>query len=142
MTASPNSSSARGARRLACALLLAVTLPVGLGWRLAPLHLPPFAFKYGGSALWAMAVYWLIAMLRPGAAPRGLALNAGAVASAVELFKLFRSPLVDRFRATLAGKLLLGRYFTFGALVAYALAIALVAWLDARLGPGRAPRRG
>ena len=127
-------------RRLACVGLLAVTVPAGLVWRLAPLHLPQFAFKYGGSALWAMAVYWVIAGLLPQCSAKPLAALAAVVASGVELFKLVRWPAVDAFRGTLAGKLLLGRYFTFGAIVAYWLAIALVAAADVRFRPGRPAR--
>jgi hypothetical protein len=113
-----------------------ITVPLGLAWRLAPLHLPPFAFKYGGSALWAIAVYWTLAFFLPRHRPAALALFAALTALAVELFKLVRLDTVDRFRSTLAGKLLLGRYFTLGAIAAYWLAIALVASLDARFRPG------
>jgi hypothetical protein len=129
-------------RRLTCLILLAITLPVGLAWRLAPLHLPQFAFKYGGSALWAVAVYWVVALLLPRASVRTLALTAAMVALGVELLKLLYWPPLDHFRETLAGKLLLGRYFTLGAIVAYWLAIAVSAAFDARFHPGRstAPR--
>lgn len=105
-----------GSRRRACLVLLACTLPLGLAWRLAPLHLPPFAFKYGGSALWAVAVYWVVALLLPGRSMGRLAVTAALVALTVELAKLIYWPPLDRFRETLAGKLLLGRYFTFGAI--------------------------
>ncbi len=124
-------------RRLACLLLLSVTVPIGMAWRLAPLHLPPFAFKYGGSALWAVAVYWTVAIFLPRTSPVRLAFAAATVAVTVEIFKLVRSPGLDHFRETLAGKLLLGRYFTFGALAAYGLAITFVALLDAHFSPGR-----
>ena len=122
----------RGAtrRRLGCATALAVTLPAGLVWRLAPLHLPPFAFKYGGSALWAIAVYWTVALLLPHKRAAVLGALAAAMAAAVECFKLVRNPALDAFRETLAGKLLLGRYFTLGAIAAYWLAIAAMALLD------------
>lgn len=124
-------------RRLTCALLLAITVPVGLVWRFAPLHLPPFAFKYGGSVLWAAGVYWLIAVLLPERQPPFLAASAAAVSISVELFKLVRHPEIDRFRSTLPGKILIGRYFTFGALVAYLLAITMASSLDSRFRFGR-----
>ncbi len=133
----PSPDSATRARRLACALLLGATVPAGLVWRLAPLHFPPFAFKYGGSALWAMAVYWVVASLLPRRSSACLGLLAGTIALAVELFKRVHLPLLDRFRDTLGGKLLLGRYFTLGAIAAYWIAIAVVALLDARLRPAR-----
>ncbi len=122
-------------RRLACLGLLAATLPTGLAWRFAPLHLPPFAYKYGGSALWASAVYWLVASCRPLWRSAAVARTAATFSIAVECFKLVRAPALDHFRATLAGKVLLGRYFTFGAAAAYLLAIGSVFWLDQRFRP-------
>lgn len=130
-------SSSAARRRIACLLWLACTLPLGLAWRLAPLHLPPFAHKYGGSGLWAIAVYWLAAAVLPHWRTARLAVLAAVVAVSVECFKLVREPALDGFRTTLAGKLLLGRYFTLGAIVAYLLAIAVTAALDGFL---RAPR--
>ncbi len=117
-------------------MLLACTLPLGLAWRLAPLHLPPFAFKYGGSALWAVAIYWVTALLMPGRPPKQLAAIAALIAAGVEGGKLVYWLPLDRFRETFWGKLLLGRYFTFGAIAAYWLAIACVAWLEAIFRPG------
>jgi hypothetical protein len=120
-------------RRLVCLFCLVITIPVGIVWRMAPLHLPQFAFKFGGSALWAVAVYWAVALLLPHARVLRLRLTAAIVALAVELAKLIWWPPLDHFRETLAGKLLLGRYFTVGAIVAYWLAILAVGALDALL---------
>jgi hypothetical protein len=102
----------------------------GLIWRLAPLHLPFFFFKYGGSMLWAVALYWLIAAIFPRLAPRELALLAALAACAVEFSRLVHTPAFDAFRETLAGKLLLGRFFSLKNIAAYWLAIAFTAWLD------------
>lgn len=109
-----------------------MTVPLGLAWRLAPLHLPPFAFKYGGSALWAAAVYWTVGWLAPRWRPGRVALWAAAVSLDVELLKLVYWAPLDRFRETLAGKLLLGRYFSVGAIVAYWVAVAGMWVLDRR----------
>lgn len=117
-------------RRSIYALLLLVTIPLGLAWRMAPLGLSPFWFKYGGSALWAMALYWLIAMLLPRCHALGLACIAAVVAAGVEFSRLWHVPGVDAFRLTLAGRLLLGRYFSLKNIVAYWLAIAVAAMLD------------
>ena len=116
----------------AIALMLATTI-AGLIWRLAPLHLPFFFYKYGGSMLWAIAVYWLIAALLPRSTPPKLALLAALAAAAVEFSRLIHTPAFDAFRETLAGKLLLGRYFSLKNIAAYWLAIALTAWLDSRI---------
>jgi len=117
-------------RRLtALALMLATTL-AGLLWRLAPLHLPWFLYKYGGSMLWAAALYWLLAAILPGRKPHALALLAALAAAAVEFSRLLHTPAFDAFRLTLAGKLLLGRFFSLKNIAAYWLAIALTATLD------------
>ena len=71
-------------RRVTYAVLLLITIPVGLAWRMAPLGLSPFWFKYGGSALWAMALYWLIAVCLPRLSAVGLACLTAAVAAVVE----------------------------------------------------------
>jgi hypothetical protein len=57
-------------------------------------------------------------------------LVAGAIATAVEFFKLYHSPGMDAFRLTLPGMILLGRYFSVRDIVAYWVAIGLAAWID------------
>ena len=117
-------------RRATHAVLLLIAVSAGLAWRMVPLGLSPFWFKYGGSALWAMALYWLIAVCLPGLSAAGLACLAAAVAAVVEFSRLWRVPAVDAFRLTLAGRLLLGRYFSLKNIAAYWLAIAMAALLD------------
>jgi len=113
------------------ALLLAATA-AGLVWRMAPLHLPWFLYKYGGSMLWAAALYWLIAAILSRLAPIRIAMIAAVASAAVEFSRLWHTPGFDAFRLTLAGKLLLGRVFSFKNIAAYWLAITLTAWLDQR----------
>jgi hypothetical protein len=117
-------------RRALCLLVATLTIAAGLVWRLVPLGLPPFWFKYGGSALWAMAVYWVIAAARPNWRPTKVAAIACFVAAIVEFSRLLHTPAMDAFRITLAGKLLLGRFFSLWNIVAYWIAIAVAAVLD------------
>ena len=105
--------------------------------RMAPVGLPQPVTKYGGSALWALTIYWLITTLLSTMRIPFSAVVAGAIAMAVEFFKLYRSPGVDAFRATLAGTLLLGRYFSVRDIVAYWIAIGIGAWIDWRMRRGR-----
>ncbi len=110
------------------ALLLVATLVTGLLVRFGPLGLPAGVAKYGGSMLWALAIYWVVSAVahRPVVA----ATVAGVLATGVEFFKLYRSPRVDAFRLTIPGVLLLGRYFSWWDIVAYWVAIAVGAVLD------------
>ena len=55
---------------------------------------------------------------------------AGAIATAVEFFKLHHSPAMDAFRLTVPGILLLGRIFSAWDILAYWLAIAIGACID------------
>jgi len=119
-------------RRARNAIFTAATLICGLIWRMAPLHLPTVAYKYGGSALWAVMVYWLIAALLPAAKVWKVAAIACLVAVAVECVRLIDTPWLDAFRLTLAGKLLLGRVFALADIACYWAAIAATAAIDSR----------
>jgi hypothetical protein len=111
------------------ALVLA-TMAAGIAIRFLPLGLPPFIVKYAGSMLWAAMIYWLVSTALSHTRPPAALLLSGCLATAVELFKLYRSPPVDAFRSTLPGVLLLGRYFSFRDILAYWIAIAAAAALD------------
>jgi len=60
-----------------------------------------------------------------------IASMSGTVATAVEIFKLYRSPGMDAFRLTPLGMLMLGRVFSGWDIVAYWIAIAAGVGLDA-----------
>jgi hypothetical protein len=122
-----------GRSRGAYFALLILTIIAGLVLRRIPLGLPYLVVKFGGSMLWAAMVYWIIAAIRPSASSASIALNAALFAAAVEFFKLYHAPALDAFRRTLAGALLLGRFFSWWDIIAYLAGIALAAALDTRL---------
>jgi hypothetical protein len=124
-------------RRSACLGLALTATLTGIVWRMAPLHLPFFFWKYGGSALWAIAVYWLIALLLPAARIITVAAVACVFALAVEFSRLIQSPALDAFRHTLAGRLILGSIFSPRNILVYWIAIVLTAIVDAVRRPGR-----
>jgi len=115
--------------------LMAITVALGLALRFAPLGLPGFVVKYGGSTMWALMIYWIVSTLLPRLHPVVVALVSGAIATAVEFFKLYHSPGMDAFRHTLPGVLLLGRFFSMRDIAAYWIAIAAGALIDTRLRP-------
>jgi hypothetical protein len=117
-------------RRVVYLAIALVTLVVGLVWRFVPMGMPLGLYKYGGSVLWAAMIYWLAALVAPGARPVRLAVVAAVIATAVELFKLVHTPGLDAFRLTFAGKVVLGRFFYWSDFVAYYVAIALAAVVD------------
>ena len=113
----------RGRPLALSALLIIATVAAGLTIRLAPLGLPNGLVKYGGSLLWALMTYWIVSSVRSIWPLKLSALVSAAIALGVELFKLYHAPLLDAFRLTLPGKLLLGRVFSLWDLVAYTVAI-------------------
>ena len=124
-------------RSLTSLAIVFVTIPIGIGWRMLPLGLPWFFYKYGGSFLWAVALYWFIATLLPKLYPIALATIATLAALIVEFSRLLPEPTVDAFRLTLPGQLILGRFFSFKNIAAYLLAIFFSVLLDRYLVPGR-----
>src|ERR1700758_5436351 len=123
-TAHPN------ARRAICASLLLIPIPIGLAVRLLPLHLPWFLYKYLGSVLWAIALYWFLATLLPRLRPLSIATLAILISTLLEFSRLIPIAPIDAFRLTFAGKIILGRYFSLKNIAAYVLAIAITATLD------------
>ncbi len=103
--------------------MLLLTIALGLCARFAPLGLPWFWSKYLGSMLWAAALYWLLALLLPRMRSATLAALSIVIAILVELSRLVPERHIDAFRLTLAGRLLLGRYFSIKNITAYVIAI-------------------
>jgi hypothetical protein len=102
----------------------------GLALRLIPFGLPFSVTKWGGSALWAAMVYWLLAAMLPLRRTLTVAITAGVFATLVELTRLYHAPELDAFRLTLSGKLLLGRVFSYWDIATYWAAIGVMAAAD------------
>jgi hypothetical protein len=129
------------ARRSIPQSLVLVFATSAAGWviRFAPLGLPAFVVKYGGSMLWALLISWIVSAFFPERRLVEAGLISGCVASGVEFFKLYRSPWMDAFRGTLPGVVLLGRHFSGWDILAYWVAIGCGVVLDGRMrGVGRA----
>jgi hypothetical protein len=119
--------------------LVVVTVVAGLAVRFAPLGLAPFIVKYGGSALWALVIYWIVSTILPTLPFAAVAFLAAAIATTIEFGKLIHFPALDAFRLTLPGILILGRFFSVWDLVAYWLAILLGALIDTGLRKSTSP---
>ena len=95
------------------------------------LGLPAMIVKYGGSILWGAMVFFLIAIAAPrDSRKRIVALISIVIAIGVELLRLVHTPLLDEFRLTPAGALLLGRIFSLRDILAYGAGIGLALGLD------------
>jgi phosphoglycerol transferase MdoB-like AlkP superfamily enzyme len=133
MTASESSSGSPSHVRIVYAVIALAVIAFGLTWRLAPLGLPPFLFKYGGSVTWAIMIYFVVALLLLLRAVKTTTALALAVATVTELSRLCHTPWLDAFRGSFAGAILLGKHFSLWNIVAYWLGIAAAALADAAI---------
>ena len=109
--------------RLGFAALALGTIAVGLFVHWRGTLLPAALRDVLGDALWAMMIAWWIGAMAPNtrATPRaGLAL---AICWTVEVSQLYHTPLLDRWRLTTPGELILGSGFDPRDLGAYTLGI-------------------
>lgn len=108
-------------------------MAAGLAVRKVPLGLPQSIMKNGGSILWALMVYWIVSTLRPTWRPRRSGVAAAVVTTLTELSQLYHLPILDAFRATSLGALLLGRVFSGGGVITSAAAVGLGVAIDRTL---------
>jgi hypothetical protein len=114
---------------------MAATVAVGLTFRFVSLGLSPFVVKYGGSTMWALMAYWIVSTLLTSRRLLTVVFLTGTLATAVEFVKLYHSPLLDAFRLTFPGIVLLGRYFSVWDIIASWLAISVGALMDRGFRP-------
>jgi hypothetical protein len=123
-------------RPIALSLVLIVaTMIAGLAIRFIPLNLPSAVVKYGGSMLWALMIYWIVSSLLSSLRLVVAALLTVAITTLIEFFKLYHSSVLDAFRLTTSGILLLGRFFSVWDIFAYWLAIFVGLLIDQRIRP-------
>lgn len=124
-----------GRRAFAAAAILLIG--VGLLTRLPLIPWPPEVAKYLGSSLWGAMVFCVIGACLPRLAVVPLMLLAFVVAAAVEASQLWHPAWLDAFRRTTIGVLLLGRYFSFADIAAYAAGIGAAGGMTAVLAGQR-----
>jgi hypothetical protein len=81
--------------------------------------------KYPGDALWALTVFFLWGMFRPGASTGRLAVYALITSYADELSQLYQAPWVNAIRATTAGHLILGSTFSWWDMLSYTAGVGV-----------------
>lgn len=132
-SAPPNSRNACSRKRLGYAVSLILVIGAGLLWRSGLLPLPGWLVKYGGDALWALAVFLGVGWVFRQSSTGRVALAAVGCAWGVEFLQLYHAPWIDGIRATRLGRLVLGMTFNAPDLLAYLAGIALGAWAERRL---------
>lgn len=110
---------------LSQAVKLLLVLGAGLLWRSRYLPLSPFLSKYGGDALWALAVFLGAGLCFRYATTWRITLIALGFAWGIEFSQIYHAPWLDQLRSSLPGRLVLGSTFNVPDLLAYVLGIAV-----------------
>lgn len=95
-----------------------------------------------GDALWAMMIAWWVGALMPAARPSRRAAVALAFCWAIEFSQLYHSPMVDGWRRTTVGELVLGTGFDLRDLGLYAVGVLATATVDFRSRDPRSDPKG
>ena len=107
------------------ALLILVTVALGLSSRRFGAVLPAWVAAYAGDVLWALLGFWLVSFGWPRWPAGRVAAVALALAVAVEISQLYQAPWLNALRGTTPGGLVLGHGFLGSDLVCYAAGAAL-----------------
>ena len=116
--------------RLRFVALAIGTIVAGLTVHWGGRSLPFIVRDVLGDALWAMMIVWWLGALAPAAKAALRALVAIGVCWAVELSQLYHAPLLDAWRGTPIGQLILGSGFDTRDLAAYAVGVVIAFVLE------------
>ena len=97
----------------------------------------PFVRNYVGDGLWALMVFFGIALLFARWPVRTVALAATLLSYVIELSQLYHAPWIDDIRATRLGGLVLGFSFVWSDLLCYSLGIAIGVLIENQIIPAR-----
>jgi hypothetical protein len=116
--------------RIVYALLLLLTIFVGLASRQFSAHLPSLLAKNAGDILYAVMAFWLVGFLFPRLPTRHAAFAAGLFCFGIEFLKFVQMPWLVAARHTSAGALVFGRGFHVANLLCYALGVTAAAFSE------------
>lgn len=111
-------------------IIMAMLIALGLPSRTMPNSLPPWYVQYFGDYLWAMLIFFGIALLRPRWGTLKVLTAAILFTYVIEVTQLFHPPWLDYLRSIKICALIIGYGFLWSDLVAYALGIATGAVIE------------
>jgi len=124
--------------RLTYALLIALTIPLGLASRKFASLLPPLLAKNAGDVLYATMAFWLVGFLFPRFSTFRTALISTLLCFGIEFLKFAQVPWLVAARHSRAGALVFGVGFHASNLVCYVLGAALAVAVETALRRRRA----
>ena len=112
------------------ALLLGLTIIVGLASRKFSFLLPFWLAKNAGDVLYAVMSFWLAGFLFSRLSTSRAALAAGLFCLGIELLKFVQVPWLVAVRHSRTGALVFGSGFHWSNLVCYALGVLAAALIE------------
>ncbi len=122
------------------ASVVVVTIGVGLASRRFAAYLPWWLAKNLGDALYATMMFFAFGVVAPRAPTYRIALAALGFCFVIETAQLYHAPWIDALRATLVGRLVLGRGFHALDLLCYVLGTGVGVGLECGLRKAKQPR--
>ena len=90
----------------------------------------PFVRAYVGDALWALMVFFGVALVFRRQPTKAVALLSGVLSFSIEASQLYHAPWIDALRATRLGGLVLGYGFLWTDLLCYSVGILIGLVID------------
>lgn len=103
--------------------LVTTVMILGLSTRLFSAYFPNWINLYLGDALWALMIFFLLALLFRARETRWITAGALLFAFSIEISQLYHSPWIDALRKTRMGGLVLGYGFLWSDLASYTVGI-------------------
>ena len=128
-------------RRVAWLIALLAIVAFGLASRRFALHLPHFVARYAGDAMYAAAMFALVALIWPRWSIVRIAIVSFIACVMVEISQLYHAPWIQSVRATRIGGWILGFGFRWSDLICYATGVAIMATLTWLVSGGLISRR-
>ncbi len=113
------------------ALLVAVTIPIGLATRKLPELFPQIVDEYGGDVLWAVLFFFISRFIWIRKSLLSIAIITFAFAVAIECSQLYQAPWINNLRATFPGQMILGHTFLWTDILCYAVGVGLAGLIAA-----------
>lgn len=119
--------------RLVCALLIGLTIILGLGSRKFSFLLPSWLAKNAGDILYATMAFWLVVFLFPRLSTLRAALAATLFCFGIESLKFYEAGWMVAIRHSKAGALVFGSGFHVSNLICYLIGVLLAVGIDAAI---------
>jgi len=111
-------------------LVIALIVVLGLPTRMEILPLPYPVLKYGGGTLWGAMIFMVLGWGVYKAKTSRVWIGALMIAWGIEFSQIYHEDSLDAFRATLIGRMTIGRGFLWEDVLSYLIGVSLAALVD------------